>query len=395
VVDLTTKPLANSKWALLNDYVSPTPIARTSYRLVSADSHVNEPPDLWTSRVPARFRDRAPRMERFGKGHGWVLEGSADPIPFGRNACAGLGPFEGDPWITWEEVRPGGWDPAARLREQDVDGVDAEVLFPTPRISYSIIANHDGEFHLALVRAYNDWLSEYAGYAPARLAGMALLPNRGVAMAVAEVERAAQLPGIRGFLMGLYPDGNLDMTPECEPLWDAIEASGMPLTIHVTLTDTHPGAHRATLREGVSRFVDAPGRIEEFIYGGVLQRHPRLRLVFVEVDAGWVPYFKEQADNRWLRNSPKLREQRNLTERPSSYFDRIAFTYITDRFALRNRRDIGIDSLMWSSDYPHGGSDYPLSWRMIEGDFADIPAGERHAILAGNAVRIFGLDTAR
>jgi predicted TIM-barrel fold metal-dependent hydrolase len=389
-VEATIKHQADG-WARLTDHVSPTPTTRAEYRLVSADSHVNEPPDLWTSRVPAKFRDRAPHMERFEKGDGWVLEGSKDPIPFGRNACAGLGPFGSDPWMSWDEVRRGGWDPAARLHEQDVDGVDAEVLFPTPRLSYSVFANHDAEFHLALVRAYNDWLSGYASHAPSRLAGMALMPNRGVEMCVEEVQRAAKLPGIRGFLMGLYPDGSLDMTPGCEPVWDAVEATGLPLTIHVTLTDTHPGAHRATMREGVSRFVDAPGRIEEFIYGGVMHRHPGLQLVFVEVDAGWVPYFKEQADNRWLRNSPKLRQERNLVQPPSSYFDRIAFTYITDRFALRNRHSIGVRNLMWSSDYPHGGSDYPLSWRVIEGDFAEISTDEKRLILADNAVRIFKL----
>jgi predicted TIM-barrel fold metal-dependent hydrolase len=382
----------DTKWSRLTDYVSPTPPTRGEYRLVSADSHVNEPPDLWTSRVPARFRDRAPRMERFEKGDGWVLEGSPEPIPFGRNACAGLGPYEGDPWIAWDDVRPGGWDPAARLREQDVDGVDAEVMFPTPRLSFSMFANRDAEFHLALVRAYNDWLSEYCAHAPQRLAGMAITPNRGVEMCVEEVRRAAKLPGIKGFLMGLYPDGSLDMTAECEPVWDAIEETGLPLTIHVTLTDTHPGAHKATMREGLSRrFIDAPGRIEDFIYGGVMHRHPSLQLVFVEVDAGWVPYIKEQADNRWLRDSPKLREQRNMARPPSSYFDRIAFTYITDRFALRNRHAIGVRNLMWSSDYPHGGSDYPLSWRVIAGDFQDIPEDEKQLILAGNAVRIFKL----
>lgn len=382
----------DTKWSRLTDYVSPTPPTRGEYRLVSADSHVNEPPDLWTSRVPAKFRDRAPRMERFEKGDGWVLEGSPEPIPFGRNACAGLGPFEGDPWIAWDDVRPGGWDPAARLCEQDVDCVDAEVMFPTPRLSFSMFANRDAEFHLALVRAYNDWLSEYCAHAPQRLAGMAITPNRGVEMCVEEVQRAAKLPGIKGFLMGLYPDGSLDMGDDCEPVWDAIEATGLPLTIHVTLTDTHPGAHKATMREGLSRrFIDAPGRIEDFIYGGVMHRHPTLQLVFVEVDAGWVPYIKEQADNRWLRDSPKLREQRNMVRRPSSYFDRIAFTYITDRFALRNRHAIGVRNLMWSSDYPHGGSDYPLSWRVIEGDFHDVPEDEKQLILAGNAVRIFKL----
>jgi uncharacterized protein len=391
-VAVNTKPAVSTKWSSLVDLVDETPKDRTSYQLVSGDSHLNEPPDLWLERLPAKYRERAPRMEKFERGDAWVLEGSSEPVPFGRNACAGLGPYEGDPWIHWEEVRPGGWNPADRLREQDVDGVDAEVLYPTPRLSQSMISNRDPDFHLALVRAYNDWLSDYASYAPDRLLGLALIPNRGVEMAVKEIERAAALPGMRGLLMGLYPHGGLDMVAEDDPVWSAVEASGLPLNVHVALNDQPPGAHRATLREGVARFVDVPGRIEEFIYGGVLRRHPALQLVFAEVDAGWVPYFKEQADNRWIRNSPRLRRERGMVDPPSSYFDRIAFTYITDRHALQNRHVIGVEQLLWSSDYPHGGSDYPLSWRAIEGDFQGIPAGEKHAILAGNAVRIFHLD---
>ena len=123
------------------------------YRLVSADSHVNEPPDLWTSRVPAALRDRAPRMEHFAEGDAWILDGVADPITFGMNACAGLAPDEMRGWARFEDIRPGGWDPAARLAELDADGVDAEMLYPTPRLAQSIAANQDVALHLACVRA--------------------------------------------------------------------------------------------------------------------------------------------------------------------------------------------------------------------------------------------------
>ena len=112
------------------------------YRLISADSHVNEPPDLWTSRVPAEYRDRAPRVERFEQGDAWVLEGVTDPITFGMNACAGMAPEEMRGWMRFEDIRHGGYDPAARLEELDRDGVDAEVLYPTPRLSHAIVANH-------------------------------------------------------------------------------------------------------------------------------------------------------------------------------------------------------------------------------------------------------------
>src|SRR5579859_5814041 len=95
------------------------------YRLISADTHVNEPPDLWTSRVPAKFKDRVPRIERFDEGDAWVIEGVTDPINFGMNACAGLNPEDQKGWMRFDEMRRGGWDPAARIEEMDRDGVDA------------------------------------------------------------------------------------------------------------------------------------------------------------------------------------------------------------------------------------------------------------------------------
>ncbi len=105
------------------------------YRLISADTHVNEPGDLWTSRVPNRLKERVPRIERFPEGDGWVIEGASDPINFGMNACAGLDPEEQKGWVRFEDIRHGGYDPAARIEEMNKDGVDAEILYPTPRLS--------------------------------------------------------------------------------------------------------------------------------------------------------------------------------------------------------------------------------------------------------------------
>ena len=99
---------------------------RSVYNLISADSHVNEPPDLWVSRVSKKYKDRAPRIERFEKGDAWVLEGVEDPINFGLNACAGMLPAQRRAWLPFEELRRGGWDPKARLDEMDEDDVDAE-----------------------------------------------------------------------------------------------------------------------------------------------------------------------------------------------------------------------------------------------------------------------------
>ena len=108
------------------------------YKLISADSHINEPPDLWRDRVPAKFRDRAPRIEHFEQGDAWVMEGALDAINFGANCYAGLPAEQRSPWIPWEDVRAGGYDPAARIAEQDEDGVDAEILYPTPRVGNQV-----------------------------------------------------------------------------------------------------------------------------------------------------------------------------------------------------------------------------------------------------------------
>ena len=122
------------------------------------------------------------------------------------NACAGLEPEQMRGWVRFEDIRAGGYDPAARLEELDRDGVDAEVLYPTPRLSQAIVANHDVEYHEAMVRAYNDWLSEYVAHAPERFGGLALIPNRGVEGALAEIDRVVDRPGMRGVRDGVLPE---------------------------------------------------------------------------------------------------------------------------------------------------------------------------------------------
>ena len=121
------------------------------YQLISADSHINEPPDLWTTRLPAKFKDRAPRMERFEKGDAWIMEGALDPLNFGNNACAGLPAEKRSTWMKWEDVPKGGYLPEFRIQEQDQDGVEADILYPTPRVSNQVFWYvEDPEFHLAL-----------------------------------------------------------------------------------------------------------------------------------------------------------------------------------------------------------------------------------------------------
>jgi uncharacterized protein len=361
---------------------------RSPYRLISADSHVNEPGDLWTARVPAEFRDRSPRIERFEEGDAWVIEGVPDPINFGMNACAGLAPHEMHAWSRFEDMRRGGYDSAARLDEMDRDGVDAEVLYPTPRLAQSVVATREVEFHLALVRAYNDWLSDYVARAPNRFGGLAVLPNRGADHAIAEFERVWGRPGIRGVMIGCYPNGTLDVAPEDDAVWARLAEAKVPVSIHVSLSQHLPAAHRVAL-PGWGRFFDAPNRIVQLIFAGVFDRFPSLAVVVAEVDCGWVPYFKEQIDNNYRRLAPV--SDFTITRLPSEYVEQhVHYTYMTDTFGIDHRDAIGVDRMLWSSDYPHISSDWPESWRAINTTLKRVPPGEREAILHGNAQRLYG-----
>lgn len=362
--------------------------------LVSADSHINEPPSLWKDRLGARFKPRAPRMERMELGDAWIFEGWSDPINFGNNISGGLPPEKASPWKRWEDTRPGGYDPKARLPEQDQDGVCAEVLYPTPRPSMAIFGNkRDPEFQVACMQAYNDWLSEYCSYNPQRLIGVAMMPTVGVDAAVAELRRALRLPGMKAALVGQYPSGKLAISPEDDAFWSAAGEMSVSVSIHVGLVDpgqdNDPNRSRPGAR-GELRHLDAPLRAYEFIHTGVFDRFPSLKLVLAEVDSSWIPYVKEQFDDRFKRLAAASRPP--LKRLPSGYFDSNIFsTFITDKYGVINRRHIGVSQMMWSSDYPHGGTDWPNSWKTIDDHFAGVPGAEKHAILAGNATRLYNI----
>jgi predicted TIM-barrel fold metal-dependent hydrolase len=367
-----------------------TGVPESGYQLISSDSHVNEPPDLWTQRVPESLRDRAPRIERFDEGDAWVIEGVSDPINFGMNACAGLEPEQMNGWVRFEELRHGGYDPSVRLDEMYRDGVDAEVLYPTPRLSNAIIANPDPDYHLAMISAYNDWLSEYVEHAPARFGGLAIVPNRGAREAVKEIRRLQGRPGLRGFMMGCYPNGTLTPTDEDDAVWELLQDMGLPIHIHVALTQSMPAAHRAKL-PGWGRIFDVGNRMVDMIFAGIFDRFPGLNVVVAEVDCGWLPYVKEQIDNNYDRLEP--RSHFGLTAPPSSYIERhFHFGYITDQLGLDLRHRIGVERILWSSDYPHISSDWPNSWRTIDAAFSEVPKGEKELILAGNAMRLYGFE---
>jgi len=361
--------------------------------LISADSHVVEPPDLWTRRVAAKHRDRAPRQVRLAQGDAWQVEGVADPFPFGLTQCGGLPPEEYKLWVRWEEVRPEAVDAGARLAAMDRSGVEAEVLFPSPRLQNALAANPDAALQEDCARAYNDWLSEWCSRDPERLLGVAMLPATGIEAAVAELERARVLPGLRGVLLSRYPAGGVDLGPADDPVFARCAEAGVPVHLHVGLAGSPSGtpakAHTFTdAFTGAFRFYDPPVRIAEMIYTQLFDRFPELRVVYAEVDVGWVPYLMEQLDDRYARQNPA--RKRKLARRPSEYFQsNLYYTIVKDRFGIRNRHAVGVDRILWSSDFPHATCDFPAYAAAVAEDFEGVPAAERERILSGNARRLY------
>ncbi len=364
------------------------------YKLISGDSHVVEPPDVWEGRGLAKYKDRAPHMVYMEHGDGWIMEGTDEPLPFGLVQCAGLGPENYLTWVKWDSVRPLVYEPGPRLLAQDQGDTDAEVLYPSPRIGNNLFTtNADAEFHVAMIRAYNDWLSDFCSHAPDRLIGLALMPTLGVGSALEEMRRTMKLPGLRGVVLGRYPTGEMAVTLEDDPFWAEAEASGTPVNIHVSLAGQQMGAAKTPFFgafTGALRFSDASHRCQELIYNKVFDRFPKLNAVFAEVDAGWIPYVKEQLDDRYSRQNKATRPEFDLL--PSEYFDRnMYWTIVADGLSIKYRNDVGVGQIMWSSDFPHGTCDWPESMKVIERDFAGVPAEDRHKILAGNAARVYHL----
>jgi predicted TIM-barrel fold metal-dependent hydrolase len=364
--------------------------------LISADSHVVEAPDVWTSRMPAKFRDRAPRQERMVQGDAWIIPGT-QPFPFGLIQCGGLPPEDYRLWIRWEEVRKEAFEPAPRVAGQARAGVGAEVLYPSPRIAVALHgADGDLEYHVAAIRAYNDWLSAYCSTNPGRLVGLALAPSGGnIAVSVREVERALALPGIKGVQINKYPTTGQRLHQDDDPLFRLCVDAGVSTNIHVGLAQSESSTPRQAHEfvgafTGCFRFYDPPIRMAEMLYTGLLDRIPELQVVWSEVDVGWVGYLIEQLDDRIERQNPANRLK--LKMKPSDYFRKnFHYTVVKDAFGIRNRDVVGADRIMWSSDFPHATCDYPDYAAGIRHDFKDVPEDELKLMLWDNAAKLYDI----
>jgi predicted TIM-barrel fold metal-dependent hydrolase len=382
------------------------------YRYISADSHFESPPEQWTHRVAKQYRDRAPRRIKLANGHdGLLLEGSR-LIYGGTSLYGGKAPETFDPTIMDFDKTSGCGSAEQRLREQDQDGIDAEILFALDVRNSAI---RDKSALVAIVHGFNRYMAEeYCTVDRDRLIGVAVLPNVGGEQDIAEMESCRGM-GLKVAWLRTYPSGKSYPTLEDDRFWAAALDLDMPLVVHTSFParvgsretplfkyPREPDGEQRPPTDFVQRLArQGPfhsGSVEasQLVVSGVFDRFPKLQIYWAENNVGWIPYFYEQIDHEYMVNRfwaerqlglPKLRRL------PSEYLrDHAYWGFFEDHVGVRLRHEVGVDRMMWSTDFPHIVSRWPQSLKFLESQMREVPEEERKQMVAGNAVKFFRLD---
>ena len=365
----------------------------TDQNIISSDSHVFEPADLWQVRIESRWRERAPKVIRFEDGDWVVCDGIKLLTP---KTPAGLR-FEGQEKLSfsgvYEDVRPGGYIPEEHVKDLDIDGIEADVIYPTTGlILYQV---PDSELLTAVFRVYNDWIAEFCNAYPRRLKGIAMLNTDEVGSTVKELERCAGM-GLAGAMVSVYPgDGKSYALPEYDPLWAAALDLRMPLSLHVATN--RPGTRGpagARPNAGTNRDHWVRESLSDIIFAGVFERYPELRVGSVEHELSWVPYFLSGMDYDYTQRPYKEEWVRFKNDMlPSDfYYCNIFVSFQEDGVGIRLRDVIGMDNIMWGNDYPHRESTFPRSQQILQEILADCTEEEKAKIVGGNAARVYQID---
>jgi predicted TIM-barrel fold metal-dependent hydrolase len=365
-------------------------------KVVSADDHVVEHPRVWLDRLPLRYREVAPQVDRVADGREvWLFEG--EPVAdFGLDVVAGKDPHDIDlAPLGYQDMRSGCHDIAERIRDMDADGVWAQLCFPTfaGAAGTTFSRARDPELGVACVRAYNDFvLDEWCDYAPDRQIPLVLVPFWDVPAAVAEVERTAAL-GARSVSL-LEAPHRLGLpsynSEHWDPLLRACEEAELPVSMNL-------GSCGAP--QGVARDADAFVSIALFGVGSlmacvdllmspVFHRFPGLRVVLSEAGIGWIPYVLERTDYSWERH--RFWCGVDAERRPSELFrDHVFGCFTSDRAGIDQRYAIGVEQILFAGDYPHADSNWPHTRKVLGEQLVDVPDDEARLIAEGNARRLF------
>jgi len=379
------------------------------YRVISADNHILEPPNLFMDRVPARYRDQAPRIVR-GKdgGDGWSLDGSIPEstigLPWGLGAVNPGARIRIAPrGLRWEELVPGNYDGAAHIKDMQSDGIDAAVVYPQ-MVYRAYTGLKDRDLGLECLKAYNDWmLEDFCSVDPRRLIGMSMVPwEHPLDVVMAELERVLKKGARAVFLPYSMAPSPPIYAPYWDPMWETIAGANAVASVHLRFGGTRPPD--PPLPDGLKKnwlgsvntvmgYFAAIQPLTEMIYTGLFDRFPSLKFVHAEVDWGWVPFWTEIMDQVVRQHSYWV--DWPMQRKPSEYIGTNVFVTGLDdvegfRQAAQGNPKIARGA-MFSIDYPHEISLFGSTQQVLSELTPQLDEDVKHALLAGNAMRVYNL----
>src|SRR5262245_40413729 len=395
------------------------------YRVISADCHVDLcwlPPDLFTSKASSAMRERMPFVADGPDGPMWKTKGGAN---LGHVNGMGSGGRKYVPGRIHRSDRMASTglyedgkrgirrltDPALRVKDQDRDGVQAEVLYGVLGATGRL---NDPEAAIEVMRIYNEWLADFCSARPDRFAGLASIPNHSIEAATAEVGRVVKRGALRGLDIANSADLKPLWDPYWNPLWQVINDSGLPLHFHtiggyvpdhirkIQMIGSDPtraslpgmpevdiAVARAAAACGITAFqINMSNILTSMIFGGVLERYPRIRLVLGESGIGWIPYVLWRMDAEWKDQYQDLA----IKMQPSDYWSRQCWaTYQTDPIGVKLIDELGAGKVMWGSDFPHPDGIWPDSQEYIQRELGGLPPAGRRKRVCQNAAKLYGV----
>lgn len=385
----------------------------TKVKVIDADTHLTEPHDLWTSRAPAKWRDRVPQVKMLDGQMSWVIDGDksigtgAHPnsaILKDGSKVRKLDQFLG---LKFADVHLGSSSAKERLAVMDAAGVHAQIVYPNILgFGGQAAAKVDVDLRQVCVEIYNDAVAELQAESGQRLFPMALLPWWDVDAAVKETERCAGM-GLRGININSDPhlqtDANGDPIPDLgsphwDPLWEVCVDRKLPVNFHIGASETAidwmgqqgwPSLSR-DLRSGISGamlFFNNGKVVSNLIFSGMLDRNPDLKFVSVESGVGWVPFLMEALDYQLV----EIAEGTKFDLKPSEYFKRnfYACFWFEQQDLSDTLRRVGIDNVLFETDFPHPTGLYPIE--NLEERLVGLNAAERAKVLGGNAAKLYNI----
>src|SRR5579862_4563148 len=371
-----------------------------AYNVVDADGHILEPLDLWDHYIDPKFRERRPRFlidengkERLG------VEGKLLGNPRGIGSLGSVGVRQGAvklDTLKYAEGKKGGFDPHARIPDMDADGIDAAFLYPSLGLFAGAI--HAPDLAAATCRAYNRWLADYCKPYPDRLFGVAMLPMQDVDLAIAEMRFAKKELGFRGGFLRPNPYHGLKMMsdPMYEPFWAAAEDLDFSVGFHEGASSGMPtiGVDRFEgrgARHIVSHTMEMMAVCLSVIWGGVCERHPKIRIGFLESGGGWIAPWLDRMDRHF---DDQGFNDSGLKTRPSELFQRncwISFEPVESSVGVLADY-IGPNKIMWATDYPHPDGFFPGAPQMILDRLKNVSESTRHQVMAGGELGFYGIN---